>query len=118
MRREFLLSLAAVITVTRGLVALVFLALAVVGVSPEPVIQLLLVPVQAGAASGEAVHLAGVLHVSSLGVEVGHVPAILLVIVVVGVGAVVRRGDALSVRGGSSVIKVGGVTMSHLSAGA
>ena len=85
-----------------------------VGVSPEPVIQLLLVPVQAGAASGEAenqsqlsiqvmrqvltnhrpvlpVHLAGVLHVSTLGVEVGHVPAILLVIVVVGVGAEINR---------------------------
>ena len=92
-----------------------------VGVSPEPVIQLLLVTVQAGAAPGEAVnqsqvsiqicldqsevsiqvmwsastnrrpvlpvHLAGVLHVSTLGVEVGHVPAILLIIVVVGVGA-------------------------------
>ena len=37
------------------------------------------------------VHLAGVLHVSTLGVEIGHVPAILLVIVVVGVGAEINR---------------------------
>ena len=133
------------------ILTLTFLALAVVGVSPESVVELLLVTVQAGAASGEAVnqsqvsiqviwsfstnhksvfrsrdlhwpirgqysghmtsvnqsqvsiqvtwsvstnrmsvlpvHLAGVLHVSTLGVEVGHVPAILLIIVVVGVGA-------------------------------
>ena len=69
---------------------LTFLSLAVVGVSPEPVVELLLVAVEAGAAPGQAVHLAGhvgVLHVAALGVEVGHVPAILLVIVVVGVGA-------------------------------
>ena len=69
---------------------LTFLALAVVGVSSQPVVELLLVAVEAGAAPGQAVHLAGhvgVLHVAALGVEVGHVPAILLVIVVVGVGA-------------------------------
>ena len=70
---------------------LTFLAgLAVVGVSPESIVEFLLVAVEAGAAPGQAVHLAGhvgVLYVAALGVEVGHVPAILLVIVVVGVCA-------------------------------
>lgn len=65
-----------------------------VGVSPESVIQLLLVTVQTGAAPGQAVHL-GVLHVAALGVEVGHVPAILLVIVVVGIGAE-NKGNILN----------------------
>ena len=55
-------------------------------VSPESIIQLLLVTVQTGAAPSQAVHL-GVLHVAALRVEVWHVPAILLVIVVVGIGA-------------------------------
>merc|ERR1712147_524288 len=88
-----------------------------VGVSPESIIQLLLVTIEAGAAPGQAVHL-GVLHVAALGVEVGHVPAILLVIVVVGICAVMRGGDALSVGGGGAIIEVRGVTMSHLCAGA
>ena len=67
---------------------LTFLArLAVVGVSPEAIVEFLLVAVEAGAAPGQAVHLVGVLHVAALGIEVGHVPAILLVIVVVGVCA-------------------------------
>ena len=43
---------------------------------------------------------------SYLVVEVGHVPSILLIVVVVSVGAVMRRRDALGVRCGSAVVKV------------
>ena len=39
-------------------------------------------------------------------VEIGHVPSILLIIVVVGIGAVVAWCNALSVGGGSSVVEV------------
>ena len=89
------------------LAAPTFLGLGVVGVSPKAVIQLLFVAVEAGATAGQAVHLGlhhmivhpdssfimnnyrhrPILHVAALGVEVGHVPSILLVIVVVSVGA-------------------------------
>lgn len=64
-----------------------------VGVPLEPVIELLLVAVQAALAPAQAVALVcqALLHVA-LRVEVGHVPPILLVIVVVGVGAE-RSGD-------------------------
>lgn len=77
-----------------------------VGVSSQPVVELLLVAVEAGAAPGQAVHLAGhvgVLHVAALGVEVGHVPAILLVIVVVGVGAEKKRVFILEFVGGTLI---------------
>ena len=55
----------------------------------------------------------GDLAVLAIGViEVGHSPAVLLVLVVVGVGgAVLGRGDALSVGGGLAVVEV------HLGAG-
>ena len=58
----------------------------------QTVIELLLVSIQAGIGPCQAVHLASqtILHVSLI-VEVGHVPAILLVIVVVGVGAEINR---------------------------
>ena len=42
----------------------------------------------------------------SLAVEVGHVPAVLLVVVVVGVGAVVGGRDALGVGRRRSVVEV------------
>jgi len=103
------------------LAAPTFLGLGVVGVSPKAVIQLLFVAVEAGATAGQAVHLGRhrpILHVAALGVEVGHVPSILLVIVVVSVGAVMGGGDALGVGSGGAIVEVGGVTMSHLSAGA
>ena len=97
--------------------------------APESVVELLLVAVEAGVGPGQAVHLPGHtilrnqyliskagllisgtdLHVS-LAVEVGHVPAILLVIVVVGVGAVVAWRDALSVGRRRSVVEVDSVS--------
>ena len=99
----------------------------------EPVVELLLVPVQAALASAKAVTFLRscqpLLHVplihaherifgekllkpatnnksSYLIVEIGHVPSILLIIVVVGIGAVVAWCNALSVGGGSSVVEV------------
>ena len=57
------------------------------------------------------------LHVA-LAVEVGHVPAVLLIIVVVGVGAVVAGGDALSVGGAPAVVEVVASLVSDLSSGA
>ena len=57
------------------------------------------------------------LHVSLI-VEVGHVPAVLLVIIVVGVGAVVAGRDALSVRCRGSVVEVRSSAVRHLSPGA
>ena len=39
-------------------------------------------------------------------VEVGHLPTVLLVVVVVSVGGVVRRGDALGIRGRGAVVEV------------
>ena len=66
-----------------------------VGVPLQPVIELLLVAVEAALAAAEGVALVAggqpLLHVA-LVVEVGHVPAVLLVIIVVGVGA----GDGVS----------------------
>ena len=54
------------------------------------------------------------LHVS-LVVEVRHVPAVLLVIVVVSVGAVVAGGDALSIGGTSAIVEVVASLVSNLS---
>ena len=102
--------------------------------APESVVELLLVAVEAGVGASQAVHLPGHtilrnqylisnagllicgtdLHVP-LAVEVGHVPAVLLVIVVVGVGAVVAGGDALSVGGASAVVEVVASLVSNLS---
>ena len=104
--------------------------------APESVVELLLVAVEAGVGASQAVHLPGHtilrnqylisnanagllicgtdLHVP-LAVEVGHVPAVLLVIVVVGVGAVVAGGDALSVGGTSAVVEVVASLVSDLS---
>ena len=102
--------------------------------APESVVELLLVAVEAGVGASQAVHLPGHtilqnqylisnagllicgtdLHVS-LAVEVGHVPAILLVIVVVGVGAVVAGGDALSIGGATAVVEVVASLVSNLS---
>ena len=42
----------------------------------------------------------------SLAVEVGHVPAVLLVIVVVGVCGVVRGGDRLRIRSRGTVVEI------------
>ena len=105
-----------------------------VGVPLQPIVELLLVAVEAGVGASQAVHLPGHtilrnqylisnaglsicgtdLHVS-LAVEVGHVPAVLLVVVVVGVGAVVAGGDALSVGGTSAVVEVMASLVSNLS---
>ena len=102
--------------------------------APESVVELLLVAVEAGVGPGQAVHLPGHtilrnqhlisnagllisgtdLHVP-LAVEVGHVPAVLLVIVVVGVGAVVAGGDALSIGGTSAIVEVVASLVSNLS---
>ena len=61
-----------------------------VGVPLQPVVELLLVAVEAALAAAEGVALVAggeaLLHVA-LVVEVGHVPPVLLVVVVVGVGA-------------------------------
>ena len=57
------------------------------------------------------------LHVT-LVVEVGHVPAVLLVVVVVGVRTVVAGRDALSVGCRGSVVEVRSSAVSHLSPGA
>ena len=57
------------------------------------------------------------LHVTLI-VEVGHVPAVLLVIVVVGVRTVVAGRDTLSVGCRGSVVEVRSATVSHLSPGA
>ena len=46
-----------------------------------------------------------VLHVRFV-VEVGHLPAVLLVVVVVRVGRVVGGGDGLGVGGGGAVVEV------------
>ena len=43
---------------------------------------------------------------SYLVVEVGHVPSILFIVVVVSIGAVVAGGDALSLGGWGSVVEV------------
>ena len=113
-----------------------FLA-SLVCVSSEPVVELLLVAIKTGVRSGQTVHLPSqtvleredrfvvwkessdltYLHVSLI-VEVGHVPAVLLVIIVVGVGAVVAGRDALSVRGRGSVVEVGSAAVGHLCPGA
>ena len=102
--------------------------------APESVVELLLVAVEAGVGASQAVHLPGHtilrnqylisnagllisgtdLHVP-LAVEVGHVPAVLLVIVVVGVGAVVAGGDALSIGGTSAIVEVVASLVSNLS---
>ena len=121
----------------KNLIKIIFTFLAsLVCVSSEPIVELLLVAIETGVRSGQTVHLPGQsvlerekivwlfgkeadwthLHVS-LVVEVGHVPAVLLVIVVVGVGAVVAGRDALSVRGRGSVVEVWSSTLSHLSPG-
>ena len=53
---------------------------------------------------------------SYLVVEVGHVPSILFIVVVVSIGAVVARGNALSIGGRGSVVEVHSVsTMGTLS---
>jgi len=83
---------------------LFFLSVAVVGMPAQPVVQFLLVAVQAGVGPGQGVHLR--VLVTLLAVEVGHVPAVLLVVVVVGVGAVVGGRDALGVRRRRAVVKV------------
>ena len=57
------------------------------------------------------------LHVTLI-VEVGHVPAVLLVIVVVGVRTVVAGRDTLSIRCRGSVVEVGRSAVSHLGPGA
>merc|ERR1719327_1650356 len=113
-----LLSVATVIRIAGGLVGTLLFLAALVGVAPESVVELLLVAVEAGVGPGQAVHLPGhtILHVS-LAVEVWHVPAVLLVIVVVGVGAVVAGGDALSVGCGGSVVEVVSPSVSHLGPG-
>ena len=84
--------------------------------APETIIELLLVSVQAGIGPGQAVHLASqpVLHVA-LVVEVGHVPSVLLVIVVVGIGAVVTGSNTLSIRSRSSVVEICSSLVTHLS---
>ena len=43
---------------------------------------------------------------SYLVVEVGHVPSILFIVVVVSIGAVVAGGNALSIGGWGSVVEV------------
>merc|ERR1719420_711893 len=47
--------------------------------------------------------------------EVGHVPVVLLVIVVVGIGAVVTGSNTLSIRSRSSVVEIGSSLVAHLS---
>ena len=120
------------------LIKIIFTFLAsLVCVSSEPIVELLLVAIETGVRSGQTVHLPGqsvlerekidwlfgkeadwtYLHVSLI-VEVGHVPAVLLVIIVVGVRAVVAGRDALSVLGRGSVVEVGSPTVRHLGPGA
>ena len=124
----------------KNLIKTIFTFLAsLVCVSSEPVVELLLVAIETGVGSGQTVHLPSqtvlereregrfvvwkvsseltYLHVSLI-VEVGHVPAVLLVIIVVGVGAVVAGRDALSVRGRGSVVEVGSAAVRHLCPGA
>ena len=48
----------------------------------------------------------GLVYYLPVVVEVGHLPAVLLVVVVVRVRRVVGRRDALGVRRGSAVVKV------------
>merc|ERR1719357_1554153 len=80
-----------------------------VGVPLQPVVELLLVAVEASLAPPQAVALLtscqSLLHVALI-VEVGHVPSVLLVVVVVGVGGVVAWRDALSVGRRRSVVEV------------
>ena len=102
---------------------------------PEPVVELVLslgvsasaalLAVEGGVGPGQRVHLGRVSAVSArvrgrrpagavvqpvlhvgLVVEVGHLPAVLLVVVVVRVGGVVRGGDGLGVGGGRAVVEV------------
>lgn len=77
----------------------------------QSVVEVFLGPVYAGVGAREAVHLAAhavvqaLLHVR-LVVEVGHLPAVFLVVVIVRVRGVVRRCDRLRVRRVRSVVEV------------
>jgi len=113
-----------IIRVTGGLVCVLLLLVGVswlVSMSSESVIKLLLVSVQTGIGPSQRVHLSSgktLLHVCLI-IEVRHVPAIFLVIVVVSIGrARVTGGNALGIGCRGSVVEVGLASMLAFSSGA
>lgn len=98
------------VAITRGLVATFVGLLSLVCVPPQPVVELLLAAVavllgvQRRVRPGQRVHL--VFHVAAVVVEVWHLPAVLLVVIVVRVGRVVRRRDAFGVGRRRAVVEV------------
>merc|ERR1711915_742779 len=94
------------IGITRLIAALVFLS-SLVSMTPESIIEFLLISIKAGVRSSKAVHFSSksILHVSLI-VKVGHIPAILLIVIIMGVCTVVAGGDTLGIWGRGSVIEI------------
>lgn len=78
----------------------------------QPIIQIVLRPIQTSVTPRQTVHFAPVdtvvetfLHVGFV-VEIGHLPPVLFVVIVVGVSGVMRGSDGFRVGSGSSVVEV------------
>jgi len=90
------------VTFASGLVA-AFFFFSLISMSPETIVEFLFVTIETGVGTRQAVPLVRAVaqilcfHVGFI-VEVGHFPSVLLLVVVVGVGRVVGRGDRLGVR--------------------
>jgi len=103
--------LPSIIRVTGGLIVTFIFFATLVCMPPEPIIQLLLVPVQACIGPCQAVHLAtgqtcqALLHVA-LVIEIRHVPPVFLVIIIVGICTVVAWCYTLCIGCGGSVVEI------------